>query len=240
MKKEKKIASFKTICWALIIGGAFLLAKNLCGKSDRYIIDRVVKLQSYRGSCSGEQVRAPSGKDYVLTAAHCRILEVDGAIQAVTEDNKSVMLRVIAEDPKSDLLLLEGIPNLRGLDIAQDSKRFEEVRTFTHGRGLDTYETKGFLIQDFDVKVLISYVTSPESEVECSKLPKNKVERDLFASYCVLEVSETISNADIQPGSSGGPAVNPMGELVGVASASGGGFSFFVRIEDIRHFLYSY
>lgn len=124
---------------SVAMGCFALLAYYLYTPSDTHIRSRIVRITSDRGMCSGEQVRAPSGQDYILTAGHCNILSSsDGAYNVVTEDGKSLKRHLVQEDPNSDLMLLEGLPGV----VAQ-AYRGQRVKTFTHGRDLDTYSTEG-------------------------------------------------------------------------------------------------
>lgn len=204
----------------------------------------MVKLTSEKGSCSAEQVRAPSGVDYILTAAHCRILEQDGMIHATTEDGRQLDRRIIAEDPKSDLMLLEGIPGMQGLDIASKNRAGQHVKTFTHGAGLATYKTEGEIIQDQKLKIIIDVIANAEDEKKCDSQPKyKKIDLDLGwfkAKVCILDVEETITTAMVVPGSSGGMVVDDSGDLTGVVSAGGNGFGALVRLQDIKAFLSNY
>lgn len=168
MKISKKILS------------AALIIAILCGaaigrpKSDAYLRSRTVKLTSAKGSCSGEQVRAPSGVDYILTAGHCRVLDNGGQITAETEDGKKLSRKIIAEDPDTDLLLLEGLPNMQGLDIAKENTRFDHIKTWTHGLGMATYRTEGEVIQEKRTRIPTSVITTPEEEAACSGMPKKQ------------------------------------------------------------------
>ncbi len=245
MKKSKSKWNFKRFGLFLAIG--LILAHGLNPwKSEHFIKNRVIKLTSGQGGCSGEQIHAPSGKDYILTAAHCIVLKNESnEIQATTEYGVSLPRKIIAEDPYSDLLLLEGIPGLRGLDIAESDYRNQEIRTFTHGALLDTYKTTGVLINDREVQVPIDIISSEAQEAACIKMPKNKVgEINIFGLFvfkvCVLNVDEIATTAMIVPGSSGGPVVDGYGDLVGVVSAGGNGFGWLVTLHDIRHFLHNY
>lgn len=208
---------------------------------EQWLRQRSVKLVSDHGSCSGEQVRATSGVDYILSAGHCSVLKDEaGNIKVITESGKELSRRVIAEDPNSDLLLIEGLPGLKGLPLAKSVTVSQHIRTFTHGGGLDTYKTEGELIQDQKVKILISPIFSEDDREACAKLPKYRIADLGFVQACALDVMETVSTASIIPGSSGGMVVDDSGELVGVVSASDGKMGYFVRLSDIRTFVNSY
>jgi hypothetical protein len=240
-KKAKKSPSrLKKAIKALSLGViSYLIASAFMGPSDAEIRSKVVKLKSGMGSCSGQQVRAPSGANYILTAAHCRVLEQAGSILAITEDGREIARRIVAEDPSSDLLLLEGIPGMEGLKIGSSLDRFESVRTFTHGKGKNTYRTDGKIIQQEMVTVPVSDVL-PDGT--CGPMPKYTVAPGGFFGMpvCALQVVETAMDAMIVPGSSGGAVVNSSGELVGVVSAGDGAFGYIVTISDIRRFMSNY
>lgn len=238
MKKSKKniISGIACLCLSL----AMLLGHmRSSSKSNQWLRDRVVMLIGNGALCSGEQVRSPSGKDYILSAGHCHAL-ADGNdnIEVITEDGRHLSRRVIQEDPMSDLLLLEGIPNLQGIDIAEHSRRFEHVRTFTHGEGHKTYKTEGDLIDEQHLDVLLG-----EASDKCD-MPKEKIKTMQIFIFeikaCVLSVNETITTAMIVPGSSGGMVVDDSGKLVGVCSASDSPFGALVRLKDIKAFLRNY
>lgn len=246
-KKPNKMKTIKRVCMILAtIMIASLLSNahgNLARNSDYYIMHRSVKLKSDRGSCSGEQVVAPSGVSYILTAAHCNILITPrNTILVETEDKQELERAVIAEDPNSDLLLLEGLPNVRGLEIAEKYKADREVRTFTHGKGYDTYKTVGHLIQRVRTAIALGIV-EPGKESEC-QMPKNKIQVSITEfgvnPVCLLDVVEMGTTAKIAPGSSGGIVVDSDGKLVGVVSAGSKDFGFLVTLEDIQLFLSGY
>lgn len=221
---------------ALILAACVLLP----GKSDSYIRDRVVKLTSEKGSCSGEQIRAQSGVDYILTAAHCRVLEKDGMIKATTEDGRTILRKVIMEDAESDLLLLEGLPGVRGLDISDYSAPRDHVRTFTHGAGMATYKTDGVIVQDLRVMILLKFIAGPEAEQACNTPKSHTVDVLGEIKACVLDVTETVTTALIVPGSSGGAVVDDKGDIIGVVSAGDGKFGLLVPLRDIHRFLAAY
>lgn len=212
-----------------------------CSPSNHKIMSSVVKLTGERGSCSGTQVKAPSGKKYILTAGHCSVLADRGIIEVHTEDAGNYFSKVLEESNDSDLLLLEPAPGISGIKIANDLSRFETLRSFTRGAGLPTYETSGNMIAERIVQFEMNPIGSDEERTTCHKA-KNAIESvNLFDmivyEVCTVRVVETIMSTPIAPGSSGGLIANKWGELAGVASAGGGGYYYAVTLKDIQRFL---
>jgi S1-C subfamily serine protease len=107
----------------------------------------VVLLQGILGQCSGFQVKAPSGKKYLLSASHCELLEDDRhTIKVTTENGDSIQARVISVDHKSDSMLLEPVPGLPALTVAGTDERGEKVHIMGHGLGLPTWTVEGSII----------------------------------------------------------------------------------------------
>jgi Trypsin-like peptidase domain len=235
-KKTWKRIAFVAVC-------ILAYSHTWTGKSEKWLRSRVVKLSSPHGMCSGEQVRAPSGVDYILTAAHCKGLAVDGQMLVTDEEGHEIERSIIAEDEKSDLLLLEGLPNMTGLDVASSTAHAEHVRTFTHGANLATHKTQGEMIEYKEVKIPLSLVANDDDRAKCS-MPKNQVLHidGLFGpiDVCTIDIIEAATSASIVPGSSGGMLVNDAGQLIGVASCSDGKFGYFVTVSDIKDFLAGY
>lgn len=240
MKKVKK--HLKRLAIVTVLA---LVVTHLCFmRSESWLRSRVVKLSSARGMCSGEQIHAPSGVDYILSAGHCKDLAVNDEMTVTDAEGNVTKRKVIAEDPSSDLLLIEGIPGLRGLDIADSDSAKEHVRTFTHGSNMATFKTEGEIIQSKQIQILVDIIMNEEQEAKCVRYPKfHKISMDTFfgeIKACVMELDETASTASIVPGSSGGMLVDDSGDLVGVASCTDGKFGYFVSLHDIKKFLSGY
>lgn len=233
MSKLKKIA---LIC--LIAAYSAISGLQHYRASDSYLRDRVVKLQSEQGSCSGIQVEAPSGKAYILTAAHCRILvDKEGHTTAINEQGEKRQVDFIAEDENSDLMLLTSGDD-KAVSVGNNIHKHEKVHTITHGRGHDAYRTDGEAIEEALTLIGVSVITDMEEFVACIKQPKYTVVPTLEGMVCAIYTPQNYTTAHVVPGSSGGPLFNSDGELIGIVSAtSGDGFSTFVRLSDIKSFL---
>jgi hypothetical protein len=229
----------------LSILSLFVLAVG-CNKSPHIPTDSemrasVVKLDSPRGSCSGTQVEAPSGKKYILTAAHCLPLAQDGIMHVVTEDAGSYFSKVLEEDMTSDLLLLEPAPGVPAVKIAKDLSRNEHLKSYTHGAGYPTYSTEGSYVGEDIAQFVSGQIDSDADRAKCSAA-KNKIEKMSFfgidmGEVCTVKVPESVVTVKLVPGSSGGMVANDRGELMGVCSCGNQDFTMLVTLKDIQKFL---
>lgn len=207
--------------------------------SDAYIRNRVVKLyHPERGQCTGVVVQGASGRNWVLTAAHCKVLIQDGRVLAEEQDGRISQMYLVAESPTSDLLLLsQDFPSYSGVKIAKELKMYDKVHSITRGAGMPAYRTDGEALGMREVMFAVGdIILLPEEEAACLITPKFKIMPGIFGEkYCVMAMNEQVVTAKIVPGSSGGPLFNAKGELVGIASASDTSehFFYFVKLTDI-------
>lgn len=230
----------------LFLALALLLSLTSC-TSWKQIATRAVRLSSTKGFCSGTQIRTKSGSDYVLTAGHCEALAENGVIMVESEGRRPIPRRVLEVDGHSDLMLLEGLPNLPGLPIAEhDAKRGDVFVTITHGAAMESYREDGPMIQRSVIDVPLYIITS-DAEAEKCNLPKNKVvDMDIFfgvkVPVCTLSIDSYWARINgIVGGSSGGTALNSDQEVVGVVFASmQNTFAAIVPLSSIKRFLDGY
>lgn len=241
MKKARKFIPL--IAPFIVLGLISSIGYTLVFGKPQDVRPQVVRLSSSKGMCSGEQVKAKSGFTYILSAAHCKNLSEDGeTIKVTTEDHRELQRRIITIDSTSDLMLLEGVPGLEGLNIAKSLNYGESLTSFTHGNDFPIYETRGVAIADQKVEFIIGAI-APDDTKSCNSGVLHKLELGTIfgnVTVCVFSSEETFTTVMIVPGSSGGALVNNEHELVGVASVSAGQFSGFVELKDIKRFLSNY
>lgn len=224
-----------TMILALVLG---LIATPSLNARNAYLRNRVVMLSSETGSCSGVEVRAPSGKIFTLTARHCSSLLTNGVVSATTEDDVKHTLRLVAIDTKSDLMLLTGTGD-RAVDVAPGAyQKHQAVHTMTHGGGMPSYRTDGKLLKDVDVRILAFRVETPADIFKCFAIPGSVPERYEDITVCLTTVHLMMMTAKVIPGSSGGPTLDADENLIGIIScAAADGFSGIVPLASIHAFL---
>lgn len=204
--------------------------------SDAYIRNRVVKIHDIQGSsCTGVQVYAPSGKIYILTAAHCAEFMPNGDALVNDEDGTEYPSYIVDIDQEKDLMLMSKISN-DAIDLAKSWYKYEKVHTLTHGKGMPTYRTNGELLDKEPAEIPMFPITDDASAKSCNK-PYQKVVQGMFSQICVAIFHSVMGTARVLPGSSGGPVLDEDGRLVGIVSFTDGFFSGYVALEDIKAFL---
>lgn len=204
-------------------------------KSDKYIRDRVLMLTGNGIECSAIQIKAPSGKHYTLSAAHCVSMIKHAQVEATAEDGSKKLIEFIAIDPEHDLMLLSAFDD-KSIYIADKDNKYDKIHTLTHGHGMPTYRTDGFLLSEQSV-VIVEPIWSEEDIVECSTTSYRELIMTENGFGCQKKIRLVMSTAPVVPGSSGGAALNDSGELIGIVSCTDGFFSGFVPLHDIHAFL---
>lgn len=204
-------------------------------KSDNYIRNRVLMLTGNGIECSAIQIKAPSGRHYTLSAAHCAGMISYGRVEATAENGYRKLLEFIAIDPEHDLMLLSAFDD-KAIDVASNDSKYERIHTLTHGHAMPTYRTDGFLLSERVVMVL-EQIWDEEGIVECVPTKYQQLVMTENGFACEKRMNLTMSTAPVIPGSSGGAALNVNGELIGIVSVTDGFFSGLVPLHDIHSFL---
>lgn len=207
------------------------------GPSDNEIRSNVVSLmENGHRFCTAEQVIAPSGKKYLLSASHCAFHSIGKEVEAENEDGARYSVTVLAEDDMADLILLTPVKTAPGLSVGKQLAEREPVRAFTRGLGYRTFRTEGVTIEVSRIEIPAMPLDTAQDMENC-KAHKFQPGMVFIFPACIMAVDSMATTVFVAPGSSGGPLLNARGELVGVATAIGEGFSYWVPLADIKRFL---
>lgn len=218
-----------------ILGAGINYASNVQHRrSDSYIRERVLMLTGKDMECSAIEIKAPSGKVYTLSAAHCSEMLQLGLLTATAEDGTVKVLKMIALGFAHDLMLLEAFDK-NSIPVAKKVHKHQKVHTLTHGHSMPTYRTDGELLEEKIIAIGES-IWDDDGMEKCSKLGRQLI-MSMDGFSCMFKLNVMMSTAQVMPGSSGGAVLNSEGELVGVVSATDGYFSAFVPLKDIQSFL---
>lgn len=206
-------------------------------RSDTYIRNRVLQLYGNNMYCSGISIKAPSGKVYILSAAHCREIAVDGKMSVRSENDVVNIVHIVDIDIEHDLMLLSSANNL-SVDVADKVSIHESIHTLTHGNHFPTYRTNGEMLEEREIMIPKGLIFTPEDEQKCLSVPYQRIVGGWEGlNVCVQRLVMFMSTAKVVPGSSGGSALNAAGELIGIVSCTDGTFSGLVPLRFIQDFL---
>jgi S1-C subfamily serine protease len=219
------------------------------------------------GGGTGFAVKAPSGTSYLMTNDHvCEISKDKLHMMVIDDEGKYIPRTILHRSDKSDLCLLEGMPGVDGLEVAEYSPSVGDILVAVgHPSGYLTTMTKGELIMRQDIKIPDGVISVKEAdgtvrlippedggilEEDCKK-PKNEIveiERQFFFGppyklrICVnVTRGAYITNVAGQPGSSGSAVVNDDGQVIAVLFAGDRfGWSILVSLDDVKDFLSKY
>lgn len=245
LKRILKLAlklKLKIAVAAVIVAGIMALALEAPVLHSLYIRNyvgsQVVLLTNKAGNSGGTgfAVKAPSGDVYTLTNAHvCRI---EGGLYTTLKNGRRVSLKIVEVSDVTDLCLLSGIKNMRGLDVASGVGIGEEMGLVGHPRLMPLTLSRGQLIGYGQALVLVSFGMCPDSLEPPTYFNGNTP----FGPVCVMGVEAGFTNIIALPGNSGSPVVNIFGNVVGVlfASDSEANWGLIVPLSDVKNFLKPY
>lgn len=209
-----------------------------------YIDSKTVRLVGAQGSGTGFLVKAPSGKDYILTNRHvCEIgqLYLDSP---KNEKKRQVKLTQLELSDKTDLCILAAPAYLSGgLDLASSEPKYDDGIGITgHPLGGRTpVLTRGSFVSKIKVWHPWKEITTPEELNACRQDPSRRVLVGWFVVYCGKQINSYTTTTIIYPGNSGSAAVNFWGNVVGVAwGADYTNRAVLVTLPDIKEFLEIY
>jgi S1-C subfamily serine protease len=204
----------------------------------------MVKKSPDSGGGTGFYIEAPSGKTYIVTNSHVcdHVTAADGTVLIETPEGNYMRRRVLEVSDKSDLCLIESLPNKDGLSLGSEPFVGQIVASIGHPALMPTTISRGEIVGQEDVYILSSLIASQEQFDECISKPKNKaIAVFVFVACVTLTKDAYITNAVIQGGSSGSPVVNFWGNVVGVAfAADKANWARVVSLKDLKEFIKLY
>lgn len=176
----------------------------------------VVKLRGMLGSCSGEQVLTESGKAVILTAMHCSMITIGDEVLVFTQDGRMLPRKILAISEVSDLMILEGMPNMPALPLAKGFKLNDNCHAYGSGMGYKTSRQDGQVIDRF--LIMPSDLPPP---LDAHNFP----------------IEFFVSTAHNISGMSGGPVVDDSGQLIGLVSMGNDFYGYDIPLDSISAFL---
>lgn len=191
---------------------------------------------------TGFAVRSLSGKLYTVTNAHvCNI--TDKSYLLAARGGVKLRLQIIEILEEADLCILQGIPFMKGLKVADALSLFEGVYVVGHPRLQPINMTAGWVRTR--VYVPIAYCNIASSKLRVQVLPDRRKNAkpllDFEDASCIKEMDSIMTNNDSQPGNSGSAVLNDRGEVVGVLFAGdSNGTSLIVPLNYLHALLSAY
>lgn len=212
---------------------------------DKTVRENTYSMSGENGQCTAFSVVASSGKIYTLTAKHCDlIVDKNGLVTLFDSKGQITVIKLVAEDSKSDLLLLTS-QSKTGLKLAEKSYTNQRIFTVSYNTDATDHRLDGELLNPLRVEIIIFEVKSAFDMARCTQhtnsfIATEERENSKSAVICYQSLIENISTLKVVEGNSGSPVTNLYGELVGVVSAIDDKISTLVTPKDIKEFLKNY
>jgi S1-C subfamily serine protease len=206
------------------------------------------------GGGTGFVIKAPSGNNYLMTNDHVCAASKDGLTMVVmNDDGEWIPRQILHRSDKTDLCILEAMPGVEGLEVADSPSTGQAVTAVGHPGLMPLTLSSGEILGSKDLMVL-EFITMDKDDPNCKK-PKNSIvevgvkpifsRRDITfmpVYACVITVKNAfLTSAIIRPGSSGSPMVDWRGRVQGVMFAGDAfGWGAAVSLKDVKEMLKLY
>ncbi len=219
------------------------------------------------GGGTGFAVRAPSGTSYIITNDHvCNISKDGQTVLVISENGDMIRRNIIAHDGYSDLCLIQGLDDVKGLTIANDvPSKGDKMYIIGHPHLLPLTVSSGEMIGLEDVTMNMGPISmfNPQTQLweqldiakgavvesDCMA-PKNTIHESvidmviikLYMKQCLVTVKDAyITTITVLGGNSGSPMVNFFGQVNGVVfSTDEASWGRIVSLYDLNSFLKNY
>ncbi len=192
------------------------------------------------GGGTGFAVKADSGDEYILTNKHVCGAAINGWLAIKQDGEKPIFKRVVYEDNKHDLCLVQGDRRFSALDLGDQPEKGELHYIVGHPGLRQLTVSQGEYIGNDIVKLLDNVQKREQCKGEVLEL--NPMQQWLYGIEfaCIRSYNSGATTATTYPGNSGSPVVNRWGNIVGVLFAGDSAeekSNFFVPLSEVKRVL---
>ena len=246
----KILSALKRIFTAIAIV-MFVLVTPLIGHRahKHYIYDykgsSVVRLTQSGSGGTGFRVIAPSGKRYILTNYHvCMLGYTKGWLAAEDYRGYRYRLEIIEKYKKHDLCLVQDVPGIPALKLANNVLSHEQVYLVGHPRLANLTMESGSIVSRLTIQLVMP--TPWFDKCVNGRAYKTPFDKELFMTLgiklCLRDFRAIHANLISYGGNSGSPVLDDFGNVIGVLFAGSPRAvtaTFLVPLEHIKMFLHN-
>lgn len=205
----------------------------------RKVGSQVVKLTEKTGRSGGTgfALQMPSGEVLTMTNSHVCELERLGQIYA-SIGRKKFPMTILEKSINADLCLLNGLPNMNGLEVAGGVEIGDVISVVGHPALMPLAVNSGELLGYQEVVVMAD-------DGPCEKEEgMYKTVEGFFGPVCTEQFEAGLTTVVVLGGNSGSPVVDWKGDVVGVLFAGhgpeGASWGVIVKLENLKEFIKNY
>ncbi len=214
----------------------------------KYVGSKVVEIVKTKdgkpiGGGTGFGIKAPSGREYIMTNAHVCSAFKDEDPTVLLPNGSMVKRKILSISDTTDLCLIEGVTGLGALELGKSVYIGETIMIVGHPLLMPLAVSEGDII-DLKVNEIGLGIIGEEILEKNCRLPKNKIVEVQYGFFgtvpvCMEEIMSYQTTAQSLPGSSGSPVVNKEGQVIGVNFAGDElvHWGISVPLEDVKKFL---
>jgi S1-C subfamily serine protease len=225
-----------------MVRGPELHKRYIVHKVSKSIVKLLIKPGVYGGG-TGFVVESPSGTSLTITNAHvCRAGDGRFLYAAIPGTNRYIGIRVIEISKDSDLCVLEPVPGLSALSLANSTYVGQEVAVVGHPKLQPLTLSRGDITNFETITLMLGAQMPPGVCDEAGGKEQVGYFMGMEFKVCLRDYFAARTTAIAYGGNSGSPTVNFFGSVVGLlfAADSETNWGFLIPLEEVKKFLSIY